>query len=150
MAMKIGEMGRKRIARKTAAMSAPVDIDAGELVTIGKGNRQRNLWVDNGAADALADWLEENDVHAWSDMPVWSPLEGPEAGHPFIDVSRALATGLLFGLGLSISKKIVELHGGNLMVESPPEGGTTFMVELPLGFVEQPDEEPLFIGLDEQ
>ena len=45
---------------------------------------------------ADGDWLEENDVHAWSDMPVWSPLEGPEAGHPFIDVSRALATGLLF------------------------------------------------------
>ena len=45
---------------------------------------------------ADGDWLEEQDVHAWSDMPVWSPLEGPEAGHPFIDVRRALATGLVF------------------------------------------------------
>ncbi|MCP4665463.1 MAG: PAS domain S-box protein, partial [Deltaproteobacteria bacterium] len=52
------------------------------------------------------------------------------------------------GLGLSISKKIIELHGGGLMAESPPGGGTTFIVELPLGFVEQPDEEPLFLGLD--
>jgi len=53
------------------------------------------------------------------------------------------------GLGLSISKKIIELHGGSLVVESPASGGTAFIVELPLGFVEQPDEEPLYIGLDE-
>jgi PAS domain S-box-containing protein len=49
------------------------------------------------------------------------------------------------GLGLSICKKIIELHGGNLMVECPQDGGTTFIVELPLGFVEKPEEELLFI-----
>jgi len=49
------------------------------------------------------------------------------------------------GLGLSICKRIVELHGGNLTVECPPEGGSTFIVELPLGFVEKPEEESLFI-----
>lgn len=52
------------------------------------------------------------------------------------------------GLGLSISQKIINLHGGNILVDSPPEGGTRFIIELPLGFVEQPDEEPVFIGLD--
>jgi 2'-hydroxyisoflavone reductase len=45
---------------------------------------------------AAGDWLEEQGVHSWSDMPVWSPLEGAEAGHPFIDVTRALNTGLVF------------------------------------------------------
>lgn len=53
------------------------------------------------------------------------------------------------GLGLSISQKIINLHGGNILVDSPPEGGTRFIIELPLGFVEQPYEEPAFIGLDE-
>ena len=53
------------------------------------------------------------------------------------------------GLGLSISQKIINLHGGNILVDSPSEGGTRFIIELPLGFVEQPDEEPVFIGLDE-
>jgi PAS domain S-box-containing protein len=53
------------------------------------------------------------------------------------------------GLGLTLSKNIIKLHGGNIMFESPPEGGTTFIIELPLGFVEQPAEEPLFVGLDE-
>lgn len=52
------------------------------------------------------------------------------------------------GLGLSITRNIILLHGGNIMVESPPGGGTTFIIELPLGFVEQPADEFVFEGLD--
>ena len=41
------------------------------------------------------------------------------------------------GLGLAISKQLVELHGGTIRASSPGEGhGATFFVELPLG--EQP------------
>lgn len=36
-----------------------------------------------------------------------------------------------FGLGLAISKQIVEAHGGNIWFESKPGNGTTFWVELP-------------------
>ena len=53
------------------------------------------------------------------------------------------------GLGLTITKNIMKLHGGDVKIESPPGGGTTFILELPLGYVEQPVEEPLFLGLDE-
>jgi len=53
------------------------------------------------------------------------------------------------GLGLSISQNIIKLHGGNIMVECPPSGGTKFILELPLGFSEQPVEESVFVGLDE-
>jgi PAS domain S-box-containing protein len=46
-----------------------------------------------------------------------------------------LAAGL--GLGLYISRQIVEQHGGSINAELPPDGGTRFVVVLPL----QPDAE---------
>ena len=36
------------------------------------------------------------------------------------------------GLGLYISRQIVELHGGKIAVEFPPDGGTCFEVLLPV------------------
>ncbi|WP_158288418.1 tetratricopeptide repeat-containing sensor histidine kinase [Mucilaginibacter psychrotolerans] len=36
-----------------------------------------------------------------------------------------------FGLGLSISKKIIEAHGGRIWFKSRPDKGTVFYVELP-------------------
>lgn len=41
------------------------------------------------------------------------------------------------GLGLYISRQIVELHGGQLYAEFPPEGGTCFIMVLPRGLVEE-------------
>ena len=36
------------------------------------------------------------------------------------------------GLGLYISRQIVELHGGQIEAEFPPDGGTRFVVRLPI------------------
>jgi signal transduction histidine kinase len=36
------------------------------------------------------------------------------------------------GLGLHISRHIVELHGGQLVAEFPPDGGSRFVVRLPM------------------
>jgi PAS domain S-box-containing protein len=54
------------------------------------------------------------------------------------------------GLGLSISQNIIKLHGGTMAVDCPPKGGTVFKIILPLGFVEQAVEEPIFVGLEEE
>jgi signal transduction histidine kinase len=40
------------------------------------------------------------------------------------------------GLGLYLSRQIIESHGGVLRVESTPEQGTEFVVELPVGGVQ--------------
>ncbi|WP_410219841.1 ATP-binding protein [Pedobacter sp.] len=37
-----------------------------------------------------------------------------------------------FGIGLSISKQIIESHGGKIWLEDNPKGGTIFYVEFPL------------------
>lgn len=36
------------------------------------------------------------------------------------------------GLGLYVSREIVELHGGTIDVDFPPDGGTRFVVQLPV------------------
>lgn len=47
------------------------------------------------------------------------------------DRSRARATGGV-GLGLALSRRIVEAHGGTLVARSAPAEGTTFTMTLPL------------------
>lgn len=45
------------------------------------------------------------------------------------------------GVGLSISRTIVEAHGGHLLVESNPEGGTIFRLTLKTQVGEGPEDE---------
>ena len=49
---------------------------------------------------------------------------------PFVRVSPAKAAGT--GLGLATVKRLVEAHGGRLGVQSKPDAGSLFWVELPL------------------
>jgi signal transduction histidine kinase len=57
----------------------------------------------------------------------------PRLFTPFFrtDRSRARGTGGV-GLGLTLSRRIVEAHGGKIAVESAPGAGTTFHLEIPL------------------
>ena len=43
-----------------------------------------------------------------------------------------------FGLGLSICRKVVQLHGGSLKVLSQPNKGTTIQIDLPDHQVKSP------------
>lgn len=47
-----------------------------------------------------------------------------------VDRSRSKKTGG-YGLGLSISKRMVEAHGGTIVVENRAPRGTSFVVTLP-------------------
>ena len=52
------------------------------------------------------------------------------------------------GLGLSISQNIIKLHGGTITFECPPKGGTTFIIKLPLEYLELSVEKPVFLELE--
>ena len=76
----------------------------------------------------------------WVEISVRDEGPGIEASHlarifdPFYRVDTRLArevNGL--GIGLAICKRIVELHGGMIRVESKPGAGSTFHVRLPRG-----------------
>ncbi len=62
----------------------------------------------------------------------------PEKDIPFIfdrfyraDLSRTKNISSSFGLGLSIAKRIIELHNGRIDAESKPGIGTTFIIQIP-------------------
>jgi 2'-hydroxyisoflavone reductase len=74
------------------ATSPPEELTIGEMLTACRevsGSDAAFTWVSRK-------FLAEHEVNAWTDMPVWVPLEGEEAGHPFVRVNRALAAGLTF------------------------------------------------------
>jgi signal transduction histidine kinase len=52
-----------------------------------------------------------------------------------VDKSRARSGGV--GLGLAISKEIIQAHGGRIGVGSAPNGGAVFTVWLPIGDVKR-------------
>lgn len=61
-----------------------------------------------------------------------SPEDVIRIGQPFVQIDNKLARKYEgSGLGLAIAKRLVELHGGDLTVESKLEKGTTVTVRLP-------------------
>ena len=60
---------------------------------------------------------------------------GNQIFSPFITTKE---TGL--GLGLSISKRIIESHGGDLSAANRPEGGAVFTIRLPRASAEKEKE----------
>ena len=46
------------------------------------------------------------------------------------------------GLGLYISRQIVERHGGTVYAEAPPDGGTRFVVSMSLAATPRSSSEP--------
>ena len=74
------------------ATSPPEQLTMGELFETCKevsGSDAMFTWVTK-------EFLDEHEVAAWSDMPVWLPLDGESAGHPFVRVDPAVKAGLVY------------------------------------------------------
>jgi len=72
-----------------------------------------------------------------SDASVWVRVQDTGPGVPLEDQARIFeplvttrAKGM--GLGLSLARKILEAHGGEIRLASEPGSGATFTVELPI------------------
>ncbi|MBT4502276.1 MAG: hypothetical protein HOC74_31370, partial [Gemmatimonadetes bacterium] len=57
-----------------------------------------------------------------------APEDRPSIFDPFFTTKQGGT-----GLGLAISHSIVESHGGRIQVESRPQEGTAFKIEIPAG-----------------
>ncbi len=87
-------------------------------------------------AQVSIDWQEE-DGHLFCHVRDQGPGVPEEARELIFEKFHQLAPNALSGvrgtgLGLPIARKIVESHGGVLLVECPPEGGSVFWFSLPL------------------
>ena len=60
------------------------------------------------------------------------PESRPHIFDRFYQVDPVLQHSSGMGLGLYITQQIVELHGGRIEVEAPPDGGTRITVRLPI------------------
>lgn len=73
--------------------------------------------------------------------PGIAPSDQPHIFERFFRADRTRRRAAGAGLGLAIAKWIAETHGGSLSLERSDESGTTFAVELPVGFTTN-DESP--------
>ena len=113
-----------------------VDIDAERIRTVFRNlleNAVKYSLPDSRAVEvAAAPSGEHVVIRVTDDGPGIPERDMPNIFEPFfrIDRSRSKKTGG-YGLGLSISKRIVEAHGGAIAVENNPTRGASFVVRLP-------------------
>lgn len=88
---------------------------------------------EGGEITVAASRKDDNVRFCITDTGIGIPQKALEKlGRPFEQVQNQFTKGHTgSGLGLAISRSLVELHGGNLFLESSEGDGTTVIVELP-------------------
>ncbi|WP_421943001.1 sensor histidine kinase [Pedobacter sp.] len=94
-------------------------------IKFSKPNEKIKVWIKSSAERVLI---------SVKDHGIGMPDEiKAKIFNPSADVKRTGTNGeKSYGIGLLISKQIIEAHGGLIWFESTPEIGTTFFVELPI------------------
>jgi signal transduction histidine kinase len=114
----------------------PVDIDAEKVRTVLRNLLENAIKYSLPNSDAIEVFAAQNGEHVvirvTDDGPGIPDRDMPALFEPFfrVDRSRSKKTGG-YGLGLSISKRIVEAHGGTIVAENNANRGASFVVTLP-------------------
>jgi len=88
-------------------------------------------WSAPGTPVAVSTWMDSGLRLAVSDRGKGMTPEQIERLQAPLRLGRRLQEQPRFGLGLTVVRGLVELHGGHLELESEPEQGTTVTVVLP-------------------
>ena len=134
---------RERAQRHSILLGQQVDSKLGEIVADERKFKQILLNLlsnavkftpDGGRIDVLATREDSNAVIAVHDTGIGiAPEDQAEVFEEFRQVGRDYTKkheGT--GLGLALTKKFVELHGGKIWLESEPGKGSTFTFSIPL------------------
>jgi signal transduction histidine kinase len=115
---------------------APVHVDVTLIGEVLRGllDNAVKFSPEGGTVTVVVSAREPSAILAVSDTGIGIP--GPQLGAVFEGFFRASNAPVLsrggFGLGLYVTRAIVERHGGRVRVESTEGRGSTFYVELPL------------------
>ena len=107
----------------------PVEADRQQLrqVLLNLISNGYEAMVDGGVLTVQAEATDANFAIRVSDTG--SGMDEETANHVFDAFYTRKAKGI--GLGLAVSKRIVEAHGGTITAESAVRAGTTFSLALP-------------------
>lgn len=88
----------------------------------------REAGQSDGRIEIFSDWADDRVRVAVADN---GPGLDAQIAHRLFEAFSTTKPGGM-GLGLSISRGIIESHGGRIRHVQPPEGGTAFEIELPV------------------
>jgi shikimate kinase len=125
-------VGKTEIARRLARLAnAPfIKIEATKFTEVGYVGRD----VDTIIRDLIEIGIKQKDADyllAWF-KDSGSGMSKETASHVFEPYFTTKGTGIGTGMGLDISRQIVENHHGRIYFETEIDRGTTFYVEIPL------------------
>lgn len=90
-------------------------------------------FTDDGSITLRAKRTGEDVIIAIQDTgPGIAPEDHPAVFEAFRQTGTGIRHGVGTGLGMPISKRLAEAHGGRLWLESAPGSGSTFYVALPI------------------
>ncbi|MGK7905404.1 MAG: ATP-binding protein [Hormoscilla sp.] len=138
------EMVEEEQERSLNKLQVKLNTTAGELTEVEMDEKLLRHILSNLLSNAVKYSQEDSVVEfelASKDGEAWFRIQDRGIGIPVADrehlfemFHRGTNVGTIqgTGLGLAIVKRAVDLHGGEITVESEEEVGTTFLVRLPL------------------